>query len=86
MNDLELEGKIQEVVAVLLGSGFSSEAERLRRALADLFNGRRPRRDCLSEIEGLCGVKSFGDLYVTGIDDAAWLKLLSDVRVLAKDG
>jgi len=86
MNELELEGKVQQVVLVLLGNGFSSEAERLRRALADLFNGNRPRRDCLSEIEGLCGVKSFGDLYITGIEDSAWLKLLSDVRALAKEG
>jgi hypothetical protein len=86
VSDLELEGKIQLVVSVLLASGFSSEAERLRRALADLFNGSRPSRDCLSEIEGLCGVKSFGDLYITGIEDSAWLKLLSDVRALAKEG
>jgi hypothetical protein len=85
MNDLELEDKIQQVVSVLLASGFSSEAERLRRVLADLLNGSRSRRDCLSEIEGLCGVKSFGDLYITEIEDSAWLKLLSDVRFLAKE-
>lgn len=85
MNNPELVTKVQQVVSILSGSGFSGEAARLQGLLDALNSGSRPRHECLSEIEGLCGVKSFGDLYVKGIEYNSWMRLLSETRTLASE-
>ncbi|MBK9614256.1 MAG: hypothetical protein IPO35_01615 [Uliginosibacterium sp.] len=80
----DLGNKIKSVATVLVANGFIKEAARLQALLDALIDGSRDKQECLSEIEGLCSVKSFGDLYVKDIDDNAWLQLLSEVRVLTK--
>lgn len=84
MSTQEFADKVRKVSAILDSSGFAAEADRLLRLLNDVVPGAASRVACLEEIEGLCGIKSYGDLYVPAIDDSAWLKLLSEVRVLAR--
>lgn len=80
----DLGSKIKSVATVLVANGFLREAARLQALLDALIDGNRDKQECLSEIEGLCGIKSFGDLYVKDIEDNAWLQLLSEVRVLTR--
>lgn len=84
MSIQELANKVQQVASILKAGGFPVEALRLQKLLNEAATNSTNKNRCLLEIEGLCGVKVFGDFYITALDDKAWLKILSEIRVIAR--
>jgi hypothetical protein len=79
---MDLSEKVQQVESILIRNGFTKEAAQIRGLLDALLGHSKRRSEWLVEIRNLCGVKSFGDLYIEGIGDSEWLQLLSEVRQL----